>query len=1616
MSSTNALQKHLGLKPMQQTSLWTFNSALSILKDPSLAHIQDALDEFLIHSEEVLLLPCPFKKPENQKPLESVNELALRGILYTDVKPNISMAQKLSDLLDVDSKDALRVINQTEQRIPRINKKTQKLTALTSKLPDDRATQEENESLVFYASMLLKERRTVIQIIAECFRKSFTENVSSTIRNLGKSIDISSSYLKAAIGHLSQVAKSIMSSSYLEDAPDALNDLKYTESILYVLDLLGFICEILLTMPSELVPVKDWFDFMNDTGFMVDLGPQIANRESFVLLQALVTVVTLQVLNPSGVFDVSEKTYVNDGKCFSSINNSVLAGQSNSVISYAWLLVLFKKSVILEEFKHAQQEFLGFISHETIQQTIESLSAHLNSSAVFEEIVQLNKFLYFSDIFSAVLADLLIVALPVMAMTAETATCVREVMSSAPIPAVEKFFQNEEIRNALVLARAKSPVSIAPYLKLASINGKFAYDEFKVLRSYMSVFNKEEFQDMYEIDSDDTELVKLAKMVDLFPPYELKNKMSLLIKPDTKAKIIPSAQADKVLVTFLHEYSGWAFLGRVIQNISKSFDFNDPQKMMILIDILQLLCKTVSETEAHLHEPLLNALSSYVDDSDIVEILFRLFEQGLHNRNVQVSEHLLRLFTGLIPTISPRLWPYLSKSSLLLSGGKDSFMVVMFGFIEMIEGEYSFTISLSRFVYNLVCHSVSAQDGYPEAHKSEILLNMVDHLVLAFESFSNCKFNDGFQRLELGVLIIDVFRKILETTFCTESYKITDKKPVNILHASAQRIVKAFLLEDKTSSRASTPILQTVSYLALHSNYYDFRDVTGTMSDYWIESVLSFSELLIDIRSILERKPSQFEKDWFLSLGDLVTIYSRGSFRVRILGLISSLTKGKWDSEPMPSMLSHLGKEHSNIFLHSLAADLDNSFETFSIRLAVYDLICSIMEANQQGISVLFVSGQNIFGDLSDKGKLEKKSSLLSLLIRNVNDIKHYPAPVTTHLLDAISLAFNARTVSRPEDFDENSITPFIEIVNTYESHTEIKSSEDLITVSYQNKVFAKTVEILSYILFTTKSTGIQQKIISLLLDKGFTAKLPALFSVQNHRVGLQTKTSDAFSNAFQGFTLSQFVSLFSKRNRYGGNTVYELGYMNELFGENEAWAGIKPLVEECSANIQNFFSQVDILKSLGALITSFCRKFPNKVLSEYFALVPKLLSFNESGDAAAKKQEDQLCSVRIELAFLIAFTIYNSQSVKKESSVALDVLQEIVHLLQLDNHVSTDEHSVAHKTLLRLAFVALTIVKDDTELIVMKFSILDLLFELVVAKKSCGIIIAAQNDAYLSKTGSKTNPHHFVEALTDLRLILSIFKMFVELKVPESMHHYFKKALEKQKTVERFLDLYSFSHLILVDDQPLFSYFSLMFLQTLLGVDVFAEKFANADLFRAIRESLISRPLREGGVTIEDSPQLHKNWADGILPILTTSFKGPGDKVEVLKTLSDFGRQIAFCIDAWSKDSSTLRVSTAATWETTQILFIYKTLKEVVAAKKPFFQGPNGVDMAILPGLELPQKREDFVDYVSNLLKHPKFLTSRIVPSSIEEALIIESNGPQFEKLVSQLVSEISELKELIS
>ena len=734
----------VSLKPIQPIQLWTFDGVLSLLRAGQSQYVLDAVDEFLLLNSAVLKSSSPFAVETKQILNKKQKDFSLREVLYSGAsEKNMDDAESLARLLLVDAKEALRIIVQTSNRMPEAHSDTEKVK---SKLPDDSVSHKQQQRLQLYVSRILRERRTVLHVVIELLNNKSNPSVSSAVQNLGRDLYLSTNYCSSMISTIGSLIDTIQ-----EKGPSSENDINniiYSESVATLIVSLKVVVELVTQNGSiDNNLAISWFKLMRSTNFMSILASSIRESESFMVIESIstaISVVLLDLIDTNSVFDASQPNHLEPSK-FQEINTIISASSNhNTIIIFYWSIILYKKQIYLEETSSTNSEnALTNIFSSEIVPSLHTLQARCEG--VYQQISTTAEILRFDNIFAAILSNVLIAAIPLVSMTPEVSKCIQEVLKNAPRGMIQKFFEDPTVQQALIITRAKFPLLLSPYINLAGVSGTFAFNEFNELKSYMSLFKRDEFEMLTEIDDENTELVKLSQTVDIFPPFEQNKKLSLLMGLETKAKVIPAANEDEVLATFLYKFNGWSFLGRVLQNLSKNFDFTDREKVDTIVDIMSMLTKVVGEVSVEDSKHALTSMSAYTDDSDVLEVIFRLFEQSLHSRNIRMIESILNLLTQLVPIFSYRIWPAFSKSALLFDGTREGFATVIFGSIEMVNGDFRLTIALAKLTDALVYDCLTLDNAVPSKVKEAVLKKLVSHLIAVMESYAQCNFR-SFQR------------------------------------------------------------------------------------------------------------------------------------------------------------------------------------------------------------------------------------------------------------------------------------------------------------------------------------------------------------------------------------------------------------------------------------------------------------------------------------------------------------------------------------------------------------------------------------------------------------------------------------------------------------------------------------------------------------------------------------------------------------------------------------------------------------------------------------------------------------------------------------------------------
>jgi nuclear pore complex protein Nup188 len=382
---------------------------------------------------------------------------------------------------------------------------------------------------------------------------------------------------------------------------------------------------------------------------------------------------------------------------------------------------------------------------------------------------------------------------------------------------------------------------------------------------------------------------------------------------------------------------------------------------------------------------------------------------------------------------------------------------------------------------------------------------------------------------------------------------------------------------------------------------------------------------------------------------------------------------------------------------------------------------------------------------------------------------------------------------------------------------------------------------------------------------------------------------------------------------------------------------------------------------------------------------------------------------VRIELSFFFFYLI------TKNKKLEADQNKEILHLsLRL---ICSDEvnflsklaqnESDVYRPLLRIISNSLSFAKGDPKLTEKLSGELLEFFEIVVAKGTTVLLDAIQADINSPAINGR---------IEDMFLIISLLKGLIDTDPPAFFMAKLPNYLVDYSTLRAILNTYSNSHNLRVNDEPIFAELSLTYIIELISVDVIAERLISSGLFSTLIESPISVRIQEGNILVHTTPRLHNIWSNGLLAIILILFGKFGSRLlpEVSAFVSYFAKQVRSNTKSWSQE--TVAITFPALQETEQIILLQKELRKVYYEYGQASSNHLPESIEAIPGLDSAQDMSDLSNALVHLLAHPKYLTSRVIPTTLEEQQLFEGDDKIRTPLVDQLVSQIKELNESIT
>jgi nuclear pore complex protein Nup188 len=838
-------------------------------------------------------------------------------------------------------------------------------------------------------------------------------------------------------------------------------------------------------------------------------------------------------------------------------------------------------------------------------------------------------------------------------------------------------FLDDEILLQHILANAKSryPYEPLPFLKIIhSLAAKLCFSDdadalsaLKILED-LSVFTyvlPPDFSD-YETtqEEDNNNNIRLTKDIQLFESrsraarYQpsLSSSLALTtvdadfcIRAGTLGRII-SDTGPRVAFWF-HSFSGLKYIGKLLETFLTASDQvdsttgmpTDRDSVSEIIGILATLLLSITRSSEHGPssredaERVLNEASSGLSrNRDITTVIFDIFEEELQKKSsfsgsdvsLEVLVSCLHFIHAMVPIFPGRVWPLMSRTSLLGAGGGRLASIVES--VELLSGKYDFLISCCRLYEALVDdfsanaihrrqsnksaaryhqHRDNIGIGIPNQVLSKILLSFTRYFLDVLESSRDWKYASHDDRRRLSWTVGKTFDKLLQYSYGVDSplepttvddqvsespsilypppKKDKDKvtKIMEPLVLSASHIVDSFLTSSAGQSRFQ-PLLRA---------YFDGLETPETTTctprlSLWtdqVNSILLLSKTLLQVSTLIGRPTSNFEDQIFKSSSLIARLYATNDiYRNSVISIFESLliSTSNHTAEP-PSLLGHLGPQTARNFLH-LLSDLDKPLLRDESISRIWHFMSIVVSSRQQWFANYLLTGKTPRDALKTKtvGKelVTLDRTLLTAALSKLSDISKLSSLEALAMLEFVALSQNfwPWTVGESTKYPD-FIKAISEYVGNLKPLQQANSIDDSINACHQTRIAAYIAEIFAMHVFHSRQTGANSHVKDIISNLDYFERF-AVAPPKNrgYNTSLHSLLKSNFEARYPGSTLRDLKRTTLDHRNLGKDYFYNLSLAEKMLGREEAWSGrkndgIKAELENANVNLSLVDAQI---------------------------------------------------------------------------------------------------------------------------------------------------------------------------------------------------------------------------------------------------------------------------------------------------------------------------------------------------------------------------------------------------------------------------------------------------------
>ncbi|OAX83904.1 hypothetical protein ACJ72_01735 [Emergomyces africanus] len=983
---------------------------------------------------------------------------------------------------------------------------------------------------------------------------------------------------------------------------------------------------------------------------------------------------------------------------------------------------------------------------------------------------------------------------------------------------------------------------------------------------------------------------------------------SCVIPQDAVGQVVNESKP--AVIMWHHDYNGLSFLGIWLEQATNSRRSEQEPDDEVLAEIIGLLADLITSaqliskrngTDSGAKRILEMASDGLDRHGDIISVVFEIFETALQNtisrrgssRNLQPVISCLRFINALISVIPGRVWPFLSRSSLIGSDGKGGMLVTITSSIEATSGDFTFLQASIRMfdllVDDVIIHSgvrrsagrVSAKSahlaefsaGIPPYIMRNFLLALVRVMVEAYNSNTTWRFNDIYQQPEINTSLALTIEKILYSIYAIDDTSDLDSKLVGVFSSSATYILKV-LRPTTIEELPFNPLLRTVlSSLQYSSSSSNLRGLL--LHTRHVQSALNLSERLIQAGRLVGSPMSMLETQLFKASPVLIRLYALSyDYQlpiVSLLELLISYAASESDHEP-PSVLGHLGAKSSCHFLDCLSK-FDRPFRDPALCVAIWDLLSTIISKRQQWLAIFFLTGSSARDSLKSSDK-EKSSIMtgqpfLGISLDLLAKIDTIQPQIAISALDFVAKAQEHWLWATPQIKNHSEFFPkIVKFVASLDIRKYAPLDQCLNT-----KIASLVADICAVYLHSAKESR----------DRAFFKMIIPLISwysdnavkVDGYNASLHSNLRKNFEMKYSGCKIIAMKRTGLEQAKLGENYFYDAELGSKLFGYDFAWHGTRDqgFVEEvkrANLNLSLVEAQMSLLQSWKFLAIEHCADFmPDPEIQKSMARVVRQCLVSNSQTIPDEKIFYKVQQIRAEFALALLQRLSDAGSRGAEVFELLSVAWNATRFRNPSYETALlNNDTEYYGLLLNIIFLALQFhvaghSRSKPEAVSRRPKISsDLSIVLEIIK-----VVVAQGfrslTTYLHDEPQKCSPQDFA-------ILTAILQTALRVKDADRIFEQASFHLADSNTPRYAATLFSWSYQLTVEGDPVYGELSILFLLELSCIPMMAEQMAADGILVKLSTFRLTDVLRQpnGCSPFDPIPRLYAIWNSGFLPL----------------------------------------------------------------------------------------------------------------------------------------------------